>query len=535
MVRPDSVIHHASKLTANDLFNPSGGLQLLRRVVWFGAASLGFFTVVLIVGRIGVNFDHEWVESTVVRSIGRILDGKGMYPPPSADFVGDGYPPFFHYFCAAICKLGGNPLIVCRVVSVLCTLLIAAALYRAAGTFAQPAGGSLDKIIRTFCPLLFGAGWAAGGQTFDLARVDMLGLALTVWAAFVALHFGSSRSAVLAGLLIACAIVTKHNMVIVGGAIGVALLVLNWRHALIFGAAALVPCSIFFWLLNRATDGWSGFHLFQQLAANEFGGQARWIRFIARDVSWHGLLLFILLAATVAAVWMSSLNSETSTRRRLVGLLSIAVGGLALTISGRLKIGGYPNNLVPAWTFALFSLAATLPYLKAWFARTDDDRRRVWSWTGCAILGGIVFSLATTYSELPLRAFLQVAPRKLALAELRTLVDKLARHGSVWIPAHAGALPNAEGYAHLCPAGFMIDAANFPIKSIFTADVIRRLAAREWAAIILDSRDDRFISEPIWQSLAENYRELSWPLGDPDRLVSLSGKITAPRRLFVRK
>ncbi len=520
-----------------DIFCHSDGtLRLLRWAVWLGAAGLSLLTACLILSRISVNFDHEWVESTVVRSVGEILAGRSMYPPPTAEFLGDGYPPFFHFLCAVFTLFGGHPLFVGRIMSVVATILVAIVLYLASRSVMPPGGAERVSVpTRLLAPLLFLGFYAAGGQNYDLARIDMLAMAFSICAAWIATSSDTIRSAVIAGLLMSCAIMTKHNMTAIGGAIGVALMLVNVRRAILFGLCALLPAIVFFVALHLTTDGWAGFHLFIQLAANEFGGRQRWLRFIARDLNWHGLLLFVIIAAMVMVVWRADDSPQRVARRRVVGLLVIAGGGLAMTISGRLKIGGYPNNLIPAWTFALFACASMLPRMAVAFTALPASSRRMWKWMGHAMLGGIVLSLSMTFADLPLKKYFAVGERKAAVAELQALIDEYAANGPVWLPAHAGVLPNAMGYAHLCPAGFMIDADGFPIKSIFTADVVRRLDRQEWSAIILDNPRDHFISQPIWASLIANYREAPWPLGDPDRLVSLSGKITAPRRLFVRR
>lgn len=513
-----------------------GALRLLRWAVWLGAAGLSILTACLILSRFSVNFDHEWVESTVIRSVGEILAGRSMYPTPTAEFLGDGYPPFFHYVCAGFALFWGEPLLVGRVLSIVATILAVFVLYAASR---QPLpldrAGGVSASTRLIVPMLFLGFFAAGGQTYDLARIDMLAMAFSICGAWVATRSDAIRAAVLAGLFMSCAIMTKHNMTAIAGAICVALMLVNVRRAILFGMCALLPAIAFFVALHVATDGWAGFLLFSQLAANEFGGRQRWMRFIAHDLSWHGPLMLVIIAAMVMAIWRADDTPRCEGRRRVVGLIVMAAGGLAMTISGRLKIGGYPNNLVPAWMFALFACASMLPRVAAAFPALPASSRRMWKWMGHALLGGIVLSLGMTFTELPLRKYFGVGDRKAAVAELQALIDEHAASGPVWLPAHAGVLPNAIGYAHLCPAGFMIDADGFPIKSIFTADVIRRLDRQEWSAIILDNPRDHFISQPIWESLITNYREAPWPLGDPDRLVSLSGKITAPRRLFIRR
>ncbi|MBK8269172.1 MAG: hypothetical protein IPK83_13045 [Planctomycetes bacterium] len=269
-----------------------------------------------------MNFDNEWVESTVVRSIRQIMSGGSMYPTPSVEFLGDGYPPLYFHVCATLAAIFGSPLFVARSVSLVGTLLVAAALYKASSAkIGETTPDGFFRPDRLFPPLMFLSFYAASGQVFDLARVDMMTIALSVWAALLALRHDTHRSALLAGLLMACAIMAKHNMLLIAAAIGLAVLVSNFKRSLTYGLATLLIPIAFFLQLNVRTDGWSNYHLFRQLANNEFGGQARWIRFFGEDISWHGVLLFVLLAAAFASIWKVSNKPE---RNKLIAPFIIA-------------------------------------------------------------------------------------------------------------------------------------------------------------------------------------------------------------------
>lgn len=512
-------------------------LRLASAVSAFGLAG---FTIVLILSRFPVNFDHDWVESTLTRGIHRVMAGEGVYPAPSAEFVGDNYPPFYYYLCAALTPLFGNALLTARAVSVASTALVALALIRISSDRRQLTGphnapNGWDQLDRTVAPALLLGFYAASGQTFDLARVDMASLALASWAAVLALKSDTARSAILAGLLMALAILCKHNILLVGAAIGGGMLLFAPRRAVIFGVTALTIPAIIFLALNINTNGWSTYYLFEQVAQNDFGGRSRWIRFFAVDVGWHGVLLAGLLAAFMLAVWNGPVERPAFNRRRNLAVLFIAIGGLAMTISGRQKVGGFQNNLVPAWTFALFAIAWCLPRVRAMLGESPPSRRNLHAIAAYVALLAITVSLALTYRQLPIKRYLATSTRQAAAADLQRLVDDYAKAGPVWIPAHSGVVPNANAYAHLCPIGFTIDSPGFPARSMLQDDILAKLGNRHWSAIILDDPRDRFISQAVWNSLVRNYREVPWPLKHADHLLSLTGKITCPRRLFVRR
>ncbi len=513
---------------------------IIRFAALTGAFGLTCLTLTLILSRIAVNFDHDWVESTVARSVLRISAGETMYPPPSAVFLGDAYPPFFMYLCASVSRFTGNSLFAARLISVLATGLVLLALHRISSDTRNLTGlnrpiTSLERLDRFFPILLLPAFYAASGQTFDLARVDMTTLAFTSWAAVLAIKSTSMRGALLAGLLMAAAILTKHNIVLMGGVIGAGVLLHSPRRAVVFGATALSIPAVAFIVMHQTTEGWSSFHLFEQLARNEFGGAQRWIRFFAEDVGWHGVLMTGLLAAGFIAVWTGPTERAGFDRRHLAAVSLLVIGGLAMTISGRQKVGGFPNNLVPAWTFALFAMAWFLPRVRSRIHDATPAHRTLWNTVVSVMLLGVVVSLGFTYSRLPIHQYLNSERRAKAVAELQQLVNQYAASGPVWIPAHSGVMPNADHYAHLCPIGFTVDTENFPARSLLESDVLARLGQQHWSAIILDDPRDKFISPAVWKTLIRTYEEMPWPIRNPDRLSSLTGKITRPSRLFVRR
>ncbi len=539
----------------------------------------------------------------MARAAERILVGETLYPPPSVKFVGDNYPPVYFFLYAGMMKLLGPSLIAGRAISLAATACIALAIWnisrgrggnRVDGE--APAGESGcdpstrgQRAGRLALVALFLAFYAVGGQVFDLARVDMAAIAFAAWAVLLLACATCIRSAALAGLLMAAAILTKHNMVMIGALAGAGLLFLQPKRAIVYGLlAAGLPAAAFTWL-HASSDGWSSYYLFTQPAMHPFGGGSRWIRFFSQDVSHHGLLLAAGLGAgalflfrtgkmsVAAGDWwgpgsrarelaadasapmnrrlleflgrrgrrplLSPSSAGDGSRRRisagdgadarLILLLLAAAGGIGVTLMGRLKAGGFSNNLVPAWTFAVLAAAGTWPMVRVRAIRCGYSLRRVEGAFWLVIIG-VSLSLAGSYAEIDWRRWLAMGERQAAAAELDKQIAGLSAEGPAWMPYHSFDVSRG-GFAHLCPAGFLMDDDSYPAKTLFEQDVARHLERRTWAAIVLDGDEGRFVSERCTALLAAGYAQSRLGRHIADGCTALTGKRTGPQRVYIRQ
>lgn len=228
-------------------------LRLLRGVCCLVSACAIVAVASVVLVRCSAEFDHEWVESSMARSAVRMMNGRSIYTPPSVEFVGDNYPPLYFWVCGGLMKIFGPSLAVCRMVSVLSALAVAAAIWMAG------AHRSVDRPLRFIWVALFFAFFPACGQVYDLARVDMPATALGVLAVLALVRTTSAPKAAAAGLLMALAILTKQNLVLVAFPVAVGLLALQRRRAAAFGAVAFGLPALVLAYLQAASDGWCGF------------------------------------------------------------------------------------------------------------------------------------------------------------------------------------------------------------------------------------------------------------------------------------
>jgi hypothetical protein len=506
------------------------------------AVGLTGMVLLLMLVRCTGRFDNEWVESSMVNSAVRVLNGRPLYAPPSVEYVGDNYPPLYFFLCGGLMTLSGPSPLVCRLVSVSSTLAVALAIWVVGGS------RSSDGRPRLIWVALFFAFYAAGVEVYDLARVDMAAIALAAWALVAVVRTQGLAGAAAGGLCMALAILTKHNMALVGVFLGAGLLASQWRRAIVYGViSAGLPAVVLTWH-QIASDGWCWFYLFTQPSMHPFGGWNTVVRFLSRDLGHHG---FLLAAELVAAAWvLLRVRPKTSAAQAInlpvtharprdaVGLrlvLLAATGGLLATLIGRFKIGGFPNNLCVAWVFALLAAAWAAPRVWTRLLDAGGSRPARFVWVFWVVTAVQLISLSRAFAALPLGSTFEWADRGQAVAELDRLTARYAEEGPVWVPYHSTFSRPRGSFAHLCPVGFLMDAPGHRAKSMFEEDLARNLARRTWSAIILDRTPDGFVSERCARLLKTHYEEVPLPIAEPQRTATLVGKRTHPQFLFVRR
>ncbi|MCG8407128.1 MAG: glycosyltransferase family 39 protein [Phycisphaerales bacterium] len=510
---------------------PSKGLHWVRYACGLGSLGLTLTVLILILARLPRECDNEWVESSMAHSALRILNGNPLYGPPTIEYVGDNYPPVYFYLCAGLMTLCGPSVMACRLASVISTFAIAIGIWMLGKSRSNHPSPRETQWARLVCVGLFFAFYAAGGQVYDLARVDMTAIAFAVWSVVIFIRFEGRWTPIVAGVLMGLAILTKHNMVMVGVALGVGLLIFRWRQAVVYGLFSAGLPLIVFALLEATTNGWSSFYLLTQPSLHPFGGGGRWIRFVAEDLNHHGLVMVIGMIAG-GTILLKKWPREADWHRTVLLLLT-AVGGLLVTLIARLKAGGFSNNLCPMWIFGLMAMAWMLPRLSSNDGRFHTGTVRRPSrlqWICWTMVLVQLVSLSRSFAELPWQSWLAAGEKRQAVTELDAIVSHHEADGPVWIPSHS-----FEAFAHQCPAGFLMDAPGFQAKTLFESDLVAHLRNKTWSAVILNGSRDRFVSELSWQSLIENYEEIELPIKNPQENTTLTGKRTFPQRLFVRR
>lgn len=244
----------------SELSGPTGLLVWRDRFPWL-AAVVGILAVILYLvtalQRLTHPFCLEWLEGAMVDHVLRVVDGQSLYVKPSIEFVPFVYSPFYYYVAALFTAIVGEGYLPLRLVSLLASLGSFWIIFRivrhetASSRFGLVAVG------------LFAAMYRLGGYWFDIGRVDMLSIFFLL-AGIHLVQMGDERKYVIAGaLFMFLAFFTKQTALAVVPALGLSLLAINWRSAVLFAGifvTALVSTS---WLFDSMSDGWYSYYVFE--------------------------------------------------------------------------------------------------------------------------------------------------------------------------------------------------------------------------------------------------------------------------------
>ncbi len=222
---------------------------------WGPAVLPGLAAIALLAGlvpvwaaRLTYPFDLEWMEGGILVHAWRILSLEPVYAPPSPEFVPFVYPPGYAATLAALGSLFGLSLWLGRALSLLALVAAAASVPAAL----QRLGG--PRWLGLAASVTFLGTYPQSGAFYDLVRPDTLAIALAGWSVVAALGTGR-RAAVIAGLLLAAAVATKHNLGAFAAPIAFGIALRSGRDAGAFVAAFVLPVVLGTTWLQLSSDG----------------------------------------------------------------------------------------------------------------------------------------------------------------------------------------------------------------------------------------------------------------------------------------
>jgi Dolichyl-phosphate-mannose-protein mannosyltransferase len=440
-----------------------------------GLAVIGAYLAIAL-ARLGYPFHLEILEGNSLIEVRRILAGQPLYPPPSASYVPDGYPPLYFAVSAAAASVLGPSYLTLRLVSLVASLACFAIL----GRLAQRETGS--RAAGLAAAGLLAATYFATGTWFDVARVDSLFLALSIAGLYAARWARGTRGAMVAGLLLGAAFCTKQSALAEGVAVIAALAAGPGRRRLAVPAAATYATVVggSTLALGLASHGWYVYYVFEQMSQHALSpGTA--------SQFWISELLPTLGIAIAAAV----LGARRTPLVLLAGCAALLVEGFA----ARAQAGSNVNDLLPAYLVVVLLAGLAM-----------GDRPSATSDRSPALRGRQVFLL---------RRWAPVAASALVLAQLGALAygfrlgqalppnaDRVAGQrlaaavrvlgGTVAIPADpsiavAAGLPATEDT--IAAADVLRASARSP-KRIFMASLSQAVAGQRFSGIITEFHRD---------------------------------------------
>ncbi|MCH7639080.1 MAG: glycosyltransferase family 39 protein [Bacteroidetes bacterium] len=482
-------------------------IRLLRVAVF----ALAIFHVVLFLGtvamRIGYPFELEWTEGGIEDYVRRVLAGEPIYTAPSMEFGTSIYTPLYFYLAALPARLFGLSFVPLRVVSLLATLasaLLIYALVRSGGGRRSPAA---------LAAMLFIGAFEAAGTWFDLAKIDMVFLALLL-ASFYAIHASrSARGYALAGLILLLAFLTKQTALIAGMPLVVwALWRDRWRAVplVVMALGGIVVTTLLF---DRLTDGWYSFYVFELPSRHPFL-PFRFVSFWTADF-FGSIGLAVVVGLTF--LWI----------RRYLGrpysFWAIAWAAAVLTAyAGRIHEGGCVNAVIPA--FALTAVLFGLGFDAVERCAESLSQKRIKQGVrGLLYVATLVQLIVLLY--IPMWHIPSAADE----AAGRRIVSFLAEAESpVYVPSHgylaqrAGHEPGAHSAAH-----WDLLRGDFPARDTLMA-VMREALRSQRYSLIIESDADLFRLP-----LGSTYVEVDRLFDDDTEFFPVAGGRMRPLHVYI--
>jgi hypothetical protein len=445
-----------------------------------GLAAIGGYLGVAL-ARLGYPFPLEVLESNSLVEVHRILAGQALYAGPTVGYVPDGYPPLYFAVCASAARALGQSYLPLRLVSVVSSLACFAIVARLVQReTASPAAGLAAAG-------LLAATYFATGTWFDVARVDSLFLALSAAGLYLGRWARTRRGAILAGLLLGAAFLTKQTALAEGAAVLAAIALgprrrlAAWAglaYAVVLGGSTLG--------LGLASHGWYLYYVFEQMSEHALSAAAV-------GQFWSRYLLPTLGLAAAAAL----LGARRVPLVLLAGCAALATEGYAALVHA----GGGVNDLLPAYLVVALLAGLAMgdqPGTGPGRGTSRPARARIASWylaravrhASPAAVVLVIAQLAVLAAGFhPGRAIPPAADRA---AGLRLAASLRAAGGTVAIPADPAlavmaGLPEVEDQFALVD---VLRASDPSAKAAFTRSVARAVATRRFTMIITELDGD---------------------------------------------
>ena len=380
----------------------------------------------------------EWLEGGVMDTTVRVLHHQPIYVQPTYYFVPNIYTPLFFYLAAPFLHLFGISLATLRLFSTLCTAACFVLL------FTQTRLITRNSLAGLLSAGLFAALYGSVDAWYDLARIDMLFVALTL----LAILFSWRGYTVLAALTFVLAYQSKQGAAII--AAFVLLHEIERPRRILLGLATFIAgtfASMSYF--DYRSHAWYHYYTIK-LPSHHALVPVELISFFTRGLFAHlGLALAIICLGIAFSHWRSKENS-----RLACFLIATTTGTFLSALSGRIHSGGSVNVMLPlyAWICVLSGIAVAI------FLRnpSDDTESRAPSLQTVVLIMGIMQLCALVY---PLD---KILPSRLATQQAQLAYNKIA--------ATPGDLFVVDNTIDLSPSGKQPFANSVAIFDVLRAD-----------------------------------------------------------------
>ena len=471
--------------------------------------------------RVGYPFELQWMEGGAVELVHRVLQGHGLYGPPSLAFTPWPYTPLYFWLSSGVARVTGIGFLPLRIVSVASSLVVLGLLYRIVA--GEP---GRDRAAGVLAAGMYAATFRLAGAWADIARVDSLALALVLGGVAAARRARSAGAGAVVGALFFLSFFTKQDALLVAAPV-LAWMVLARRRAGTAAVAVVGSLVVVSTLaMDAASHGWYRYYVFSELGAQGWV-RSEWRLFWKLDV-------FVPLAPVVAVVLgglavalvmhrlsPSPTTGSTGTDR---GLWSAAVAGLlGAAWIGRLHSGGYDNVLMPA--YAAVALATGLV--------VGELRRHPRAVAHIALTGAVIWLgvVQLQRSSYPLGAQIPTAADQRAGRQFVALVRSLPGDVVVFDHPYYATLAHKPAFADEEAANDIERGGAGRARGLLVADMRRALLAPDVGAVVLDDTDDE---RNLWAELKTQFHLVPAPAVAGGDFYPVTDLRLRPTLVFVR-
>jgi len=483
-------------------------------------AGLSIAVVLLtVVLRITYPYELEWMEGGVLEHIARVRAGEPIYTAPMLRFVPFIYPPLYYWLSAAVMPVVGEGFLGPRLVS------LAASIGTVALVFMFVRRETGRRLPGLCAAALYTATFSMTEGWFDLARVDSLLPLLVLWAAYL-IRFGEGgRSAGVAGVLLACALLTKQSVLVFAAPLFLYCLGFQRRRLLALAATSVLLSGLAIGYLHWRSDGWFSYYVFS------LPRQHPWEWESLRGFWLHDLCPHVPLVLAMIVALGTCRFGGWWRRGPSVFYVALAVGGFGVSWLSRLHTGGGLNTLMPALAVSaiLFGLAiarfrgAVDGLRDAPEAAKTGLKSVLW----LAVVGQLVW-----LADCPMHWVPSEADRKAGdelVARIAVLKGDVIIPTSPYLATRAGKPSTAH---HMAVMDLLRATGSDEIKEAFLAEANRELADPRYEAILLYRAKGWFDQTPI----PDDFQYQGPVITPPDAFRPKSGTTDyVPSHLFVRR
>jgi hypothetical protein len=293
--------------------------------------------VVVALLRLRYPYELEWIEGGMVNHVARLRSGQPLYGAPSLTFTPDIYTPLYFVVGAAMSLITGTGFVTLRLVSIVSSVVLLAALAKLAHRETN------DWFAGLVAAGLFAACYRISGAWLDIAREDTMCLALLFCGLVVARDARTPGRGVAAGVLLSLSFLTKQVALLPAIAVAVFLLVARRGRSTVIAYSATVVVGILgtSLVLDRITHGWYGFYVWR-LPSEHAVAHGSYVGFFTSD-----LFAPLGIAIVIGVIGLIALRRRDSSG--FAFHVSVGVALLAAAYSARLHTGGYDNVLLPVY------------------------------------------------------------------------------------------------------------------------------------------------------------------------------------------